>query len=135
MTFIDTGYLTARVTPRDILNARAKLWSKVLTQRLVVTEYVIWEMFNALSAPSERSRAHVMFEHLEGNPICEIVPASDRLFQTGIDLHSQRPDKEWSLTDCISFIVMTERGIREALTHDNHFQQAGFVALLRNDPP
>jgi predicted nucleic acid-binding protein len=49
--------------------------------------------------------------------------------------HERAQDKEWSLTDCISFLLMRERGIHEALTHDHHFEQAGFVALLRSDPP
>jgi hypothetical protein len=49
----------------------------------------------------------------------------------GVQLYAQRPDKEWSLTDCISFVVMTQEGIFDALTGDRHFEQAGFVALLK----
>jgi hypothetical protein len=52
------------------------------------------------------------------------------LFDRGIARFSQRPDKSWSLTDCISFVVMEERGIREALTADHHFGQAGYVPML-----
>jgi predicted nucleic acid-binding protein len=59
-----------------------------------------------------------------------VVPPSTELFEAGIDLYSRRPDKEWSLTDCISFVVMQERGITEALTGDYHFVQAGFSILL-----
>jgi predicted nucleic acid-binding protein len=52
-----------------------------------------------------------------------------------LKLHEQRADKAWSLTDCVSFIVMADGGMQRALTHDHHFEQAGFEALLRRDPP
>ena len=62
----------------------------------------------------------------------EIVPLAGPLIQRAIKLYSDRPDKEWGLTDCPSFVVMEERGVRDALTADEHFQQAGFRALLRD---
>jgi predicted nucleic acid-binding protein len=68
---------------------------------------------------------------LQANPDITIVPCSDQLLRDGIQLYAQRPDKEWSLTDCISFVVMQQEGITEALTGDHHFEQAGFVALLK----
>jgi len=58
------------------------------------------------------------------------VAASHEWFERGLDLYCSRPDKSWSLTDCISFLVMEEHGVMEALTGDHHFVQAGFVALL-----
>ena len=60
----------------------------------------------------------------------EILPASSSLFRRGCELHAKRLDKEWSLTDCISFVVMEERGLTGALTSDHHFEQAGFSVLL-----
>ena len=56
---------------------------------------------------------------------------TQELYRSAFDLFSQRTDKEWSLTDCISFVVMQQRGLTEALTSDGHFEQAGFKALLR----
>jgi predicted nucleic acid-binding protein len=53
------------------------------------------------------------------------------LFDRGVELYDARPDKHWSLTDCISFVAMQDHGISEALTGDRHFEQAGFVALMR----
>ena len=53
------------------------------------------------------------------------------LFDAGVELYVRRPDKAWSLTDCISFVVMREHGMNEALTGDRHFEQAGFIALLK----
>lgn len=60
----------------------------------------------------------------------QVVEADSVLFHRGLRLYAERPDKGWSLTDCISFVVMEENGVREALTGDRHFAQAGFVALF-----
>jgi len=68
---------------------------------------------------------------LESDPSVQIVPASQVLFAAGFDLFARRPDKDWSLVDCISFMVMKKRRLNEALTTDQHFVQAGFRALLR----
>ena len=68
---------------------------------------------------------------LRNDSLVTIVPADKRLYDSGIALYRDRPDKAWSLTDCISFVVMKERGISEALTGDHHFEQAGFVPLLK----
>ena len=62
------------------------------------------------------------------------MPASQGLWERGVALHAARQDKEWSLTDCLSFVVTQERGIREALTGDHHFEQAGFGVLLKPPP-
>jgi hypothetical protein len=61
----------------------------------------------------------------------EVLPLEAELFVRAFRLYSDRADKEWGLTDCVSFVVMTDRGIREALTADEHFEQAGFLPLLR----
>jgi len=60
-----------------------------------------------------------------------IVRSGPQLFQRGLKLYDERPDKEWSLTDCISFVVMKDEGISDALTGDQHFEQAGFIPLLK----
>lgn len=93
---------------------------------------MLLEIGNSLSRIRYRSEATGLLEFLETDPQVEIVPWSDLLYQRGFDLFRQRPDKEWSLTDCISFSVMEERRLRESLTTDGHFEQAGFRALLRN---
>jgi predicted nucleic acid-binding protein len=72
-----------------------------------------------------------LWRRLQGNPAVEIIPPDPGWFERGLELFERRPDKEWSLTDCLSFRVMTERGLNEALTGDRHFEQAGFRALLR----
>ena len=70
---------------------------------------------------------------LAHDPSVEVVPLSEVLFDKGFELYRQRPDKEWGLTDCVSFVLMQERGITDALTADTHFRQAGFRALLSED--
>ena len=68
---------------------------------------------------------------LESDPSVEILPLSEELYERAFELYRNRPDKEWGITDCISFIVMQDRGLTEALTTDEHFEQAGFKALMR----
>lgn len=134
MILIDTGYLIAVLRPADELHQRALAWSHAIKDRLIVTEYVLWEAVNQLSAPIERPAAHAMLAEVKADASCEIVWASPGLFDAGVRLHEERRDKAWSLTDCISFHVMRDRGIASALAHDHHFVQAGFDPLLRRDP-
>ena len=68
---------------------------------------------------------------LASSPDARIVEPTQELFDRGVELFSQRLDKEWSLTDCISFVVMADEEIAEALTGDRHFEQAGFRTLLK----
>ena len=135
MIFADTGYFIALFTPDDRLHDRAVAWSLHLSEPLVVTEHVLWECVNTFSRPKDRASAHALIEQLKSDPTCEWIHASPELFAAGLQLHRERPDKEWSLTDCISFHVMRERGIARALAYDVHFEQAGFGALLRSNPP
>lgn len=103
--------------------------------RLLTTWPVLLEIGDALSKVQHRHAAIQLLSSLQTDPSVEIVPLSDRLFQQALKLYSERPDKEWGLTDCVSFVVMQARGVRDALTTDEHFQQAGFRALLRETAP
>lgn len=100
-----------------------------------MTDYVLLETMNRLSSPVNRAKAHAIVAHVQHDPECEVLRASRRLWSAGLELHRQRMDKDWSLTDCISFALMSERHITRALAYDHHFEQAGFEALLRRDPP
>ena len=60
-----------------------------------------------------------------------VIPFNQNLFQAGLSLYETRLDKDWGLTDCISFVVMQREGILEAFTSDKHFEQAGFIRLLK----
>lgn len=88
-------------------------------------------MGDALSQPNNRPRFARLVQLLRQQPDVEILPATSALFQRGCEFHARRPDKEWSLTDCLSFLVMQDRGLEDALTSDHHFEQAGFRALIK----
>jgi predicted nucleic acid-binding protein len=135
MIFVDTGYLLAVLNPRDGLFERAQLWAVSIHEPLITTEYVVWEMVNSLSAPADRPKANAAVAEIHSSSSWELVYATPELLSEGILLHQRRADKHWSLTDCISFLIMEQRGIHRALAFDHHFEQAGFEALLRRDPP
>jgi predicted nucleic acid-binding protein len=135
MILVDTGFLLALAQPTDALHGRALAWARFLSDSLVVSEYVVWEVVNHLSKPADRGRGHRIVWHVTTEPSYQFLPATAGLFQAGLKLHQQRLDKEWSLTDCISFTIMHQHGIARALAYDQHFEQAGFEALLRTDPP
>lgn len=99
---------------------------------MVTTEFVLLDVANFCLSGGQRAVFLRLVANLRRAPAVEIVPASAGDFQRGIDLFAARSDKGWSLTDCISFAVMQERGLTEALTADEHFEQAGFRALLRS---
>ncbi len=134
MTLADTGFFLALLDARDDLHARALAWARHIQDQLLVTEYVLWETVNFASAPANRAKVHALVGHIHSTRGYEIVSATGELFEAGLQFHESRPDKEWSLTDCISFVVMQNRQIRRALAFDHHFEQAGFEALLRRDP-
>ena len=131
MTFLDTSFFAALAMGRDALHASAVAWSERLPGLFVTTEYVLVEFVNLLSMPGRRRPAHSVVANARANPAIQVVPATAQLFDAGLALHGERSDKSWSLTDCISFVVMAEHGITDALTGDHHFEQAGFRALLK----
>jgi len=132
--FADTGYWIATLYPQDPLHDIAKVVSQRLFPfRVVTTAWVLNELLNAFSKKDRRVRqlAAAFVESLQNDPNVEIIPATSQLFDRALKLYRDRPDSAWSHTDCISFCVMSDRQIREALAHDRHFEQAGFIALLR----
>jgi predicted nucleic acid-binding protein len=92
---------------------------------------VLTEVADGLASTPHRQVFHRLIEDFEANKANLIVPANAETFEKGAELYHARPDKQWSLTDCISFIVMSEEQITDALTGDNHFEQAGFKTLLK----
>lgn len=130
--FADTYFYLALADPRDAGYARAQEASRTFRGTVVTTQWVLMEVGDALRTPRDRPRFVKLLELLAVDPNVTVVPADATLFKRGVELFRRRLDKEWSLTDCTSFVVMEEQGIREALTVDLHFEQAGFVAILRH---
>ena len=129
--FADTSFYVALVHRDDTHHEDAIAWSQDNTRRFVLTEFVLLELGNTLSPRGARDLFVDMVHHLRADPANRIIPASHALFAEGFALFERRPDKEWSLTDCISFLVMKRERITDALTVDAHFSQAGFTVLLR----
>lgn len=132
--FVDTGYWIALIHPDDDLHEQALLITKqVLPAELVTTELVLNELLNAFSRRGAifREAAVNLIDALQEDETVEIIPQDMELFNAALELYRQRPDQAWSHTDCASFHLMRERNILEALAYDRHFEQAGFVALLR----
>jgi len=128
--FADTVYYLAFVNANDELHSRAKQLTLDVTGRLVTTTWVLTEVVDAFSRPACRATVVQLVRDLEADPRVIIVPPTQELFDAGLELFAQRPDKDWSLTDCISFVAMKRHELSDALTADRHFEQAGFHILM-----
>lgn len=132
--FTDTGYWIALLDPQDTLHQNAINLSIALAQEQICTsEMVFTEVLNHFAKRGNflRQAAVSLIQSVQKNPAIEIVPQTPDLFQQALILYSQRPDQAWSHTDCASFCIIQQHNILEALAYDKHFEQAGFIALLR----
>ncbi|HWQ12151.1 MAG TPA: type II toxin-antitoxin system VapC family toxin [Roseiflexaceae bacterium] len=133
--FLDTAFALALANPNDLLHGRATLLADQIETagiRLITTRAVLLEIGNALARLRYRAASLQLLTALETDPSVEIVSLTDDLYDRAFQLYRTRPDKEWGLTDCASFVVMQDRGLTAALTPDKHYQQAGYQALLRD---
>ena len=129
--FVDTVYWLALINVNDAWRSQALDWAARVSEPLVTTDAVLTEVADALCRSDHRRWAIKAIREVRSDPAITSVPGSAQLFARGFDLYSSRPDKDWSLTDCISFVVMKDRKIDRARTADLYFVQAGFRALLR----
>jgi hypothetical protein len=132
--FLDTSYALALSASTDQFHGRALRLAEELEAaraRLVTTRAVLLEIGNALSRQRYRAAAVSLLQALEADSGVEVLPLSEELYVRALRLYCTRSDKEWGLIDCVSFLVMSERAMTKALTTDEHFQQCGFRALLR----
>lgn len=136
--FLDTSYAIALAAPGDALHDRAVRLARrveVAGIRLTTTRAVFLEIGNALARQRHRAAGISLLESLQADPAVAIVETPASLCSEGFDLYRSRRDKDWGLIDCVSFVVMRQRDLTAALTADEHFPQAGFRALLREDDP
>jgi predicted nucleic acid-binding protein len=129
--FADTFFFLAVGNAEDSAHAKSVAAYRDRSFRFVTTAWVLTELGDALGVPGLRDRFAVLLDTLSDDPNAVVLEARQDIFMAGVELYRTRPDKEWSLTDCISFAVMEQRGITDALTGDHHFEQAGFRALLK----
>lgn len=135
--FADTAFWIGLSSKRDQYHAQAAAWRQSMARtasRIVTTEAVLWEWLNALSDASTRAIAAEGYHRVHADRQIEVVLFQPELSDAAIGLYQSRADKNWSLTDCLSFVVMERRALTEALTTDRHFEQAGFRANMLDDP-
>lgn len=133
--FLDTGFVIALSDSRDRHHREARERAEQISQdrvQVVTTQDVLVEIGNALASVGRRAFAVRYIRAIERADPFEVVKASPKLFQRGLALYEDRQDKEWGITDCVSFVTMRDRGLHAALTTDRDFEQAGFTALLRS---
>lgn len=134
--FLDAAYAIALSAPGDGFHAKAYALAEQMERdetKIVTTRAVLLEIGNALGKQRYRADGVALLEALEEDSNVEIVPLTEDLFARAFQLYRSRLDKEWGLIDCVSFTVMQERDITAALTTDEHFRQAGFRVLLREE--
>jgi uncharacterized protein len=131
--FADAHYWVAILNDQDQSHTAARAATQALQGiPLVTTEEALTEVlaFFCEDGPHLRQLASNTVRGLYANPLVTVIPQSHQSFLAGLALFDARPDKGYSLTDCISMLTMRQERISEVLTHDDHFTQEGFTRLL-----
>ena len=128
--FADTLFYVALLNHRDALHQTALDYASQSRIPIVTTEFVLLEVANFFKQAKDRGKFGSFVQALRNDPATTIIACDSTWFQRGLDCFTARLDKEWSLTDCISFVIMETQGLNEAVTADHHFEQAGFKLLL-----
>ena len=135
--FADASFWIALSSLRDQYHSQAIAWHSMVMRtesKIVTTEAVLWEWLNALANATTRVIAAEGYRRAHADGRIEVVPFGPELNDAAIELYRSRADKVWSLTDCLSFAVMERHRLREALTTDHHFEQAGLKAMMVSLP-
>lgn len=128
--FADAFFYVAFMNRLDEHHKAVMAWAEGFAGEIVTTQWVLAEVADAFAESQIRRQIKVSFDTLDEDPATRIVRVSPEYFARGMQLYNERPDKEWSLTDCISMVVMADEGLTESLTRDHHFEQAGFTAIF-----
>jgi predicted nucleic acid-binding protein len=127
--FADTFFYLALLDQRDPAHHKA-VAAATINRPVVTTEFVVIEIADGCARAEDHADFLALLEGMRKNSRLDIIPLSSELMQDGVDFYARHSDKDWSLTDCISFVVMRQKGIEEALTADHNFEQAGFQILF-----
>jgi hypothetical protein len=128
--FADTSYYVALLREGDRYHRPATRFAATYKGITVTTQYIVLELGNIFARSTSRHRLLELLNTIEASNYDEVLSTSSALYDSGLELFRSRPDKNWSLTDCISFVAMDSLGVEEALTTDHHFEQAGYRSLL-----
>jgi predicted nucleic acid-binding protein len=127
--FVDTSFILALINERDQYHDQAEnLSHKFENSPLITTNAILLEIGNAM-AKDFREEAVAIIKVLRSSQRVEVIEVGERLFAKGLEFYEKYSDKTWGLVDCISFIVMQENKVTEALTFDGDFSQAGFIVV------
>jgi len=129
--FADTSFFVAFLNRRDEHHGLAYDYMSQSAAPIITSTWVLVELGNFLGEGHNRGLFLTLVRRLRAQRRVTIVPANEGSFERGLRLYGGRSDKAWSMTDCLSFVIMREGRIREALTADHHFEQAGFTILLK----
>lgn len=135
--FADTSFFIARVWPRDPHRAQAEAWERRIADqaaRIVTTEAVLWEFLNAFAGRPTRRLAIEAYDAIHSDGSIRVVGFESSQVSAALRLYGSRQDKDWSVVDCLSFVVMAAELLTGALTADHHFEQAGYTSLLLHPP-
>jgi predicted nucleic acid-binding protein len=132
--FMDSLALIAAINRRDQYHDAVAEYLKQYMGKFVTTEWVLMEATDALSEAYHRSAIVTAIRRMRTDSRYRIVPYDLGIYDAGFDLYSARPDKNWSLIDCISFVVMEQFNLADAMTEDHHFRQAGFNPIFEKVP-
>lgn len=132
--FVDTAAWIALLNIDDVWYQEAHRLRLVLVKKnyvFITTDFILLEIADALCSPKCKKKTADFLQNIYQLKSTRVIALNQSLFQAGLRLYETRLDKDWGLTDCISFVVMQSEGIVEAFTSDKHFEQAGFTRLLK----
>lgn len=132
--FVDSSFIYALLNRRDQFHGRAVAVTNKLrpSDQFVITDAVIFECCSLLAALGARNSIIGFLDDIVADEKYLIVHVDAERFYRAYETFRRYDDKEWSLVDCASFLVMQDENIQLALTADHHFEQMGFTAVLRN---
>ncbi len=129
--FVDTWFIVALINKRDQYHSKALQLAKQFEKYpLITTDAIFLEVGNALSS-NYKNEAVELIERFLASDEAEVIRLTPKLFDEALSLYKKHQDKSWGLVDCVSFVVMKQNNITQALTFDKHFIQAGFQALMK----
>ncbi|HEY9862640.1 MAG TPA: PIN domain-containing protein [Candidatus Obscuribacterales bacterium] len=129
--FVDTLFIIALINKRDQYHQKALQFAKQYQNHpLITTDAIFLEVGNNLSSNYKNEAVELMEKFLVSDDV-EVIRLNTDLFDKALSLYKKHQDKSWGLVDCLSFVVMQENQVTQALTFDQHFVQAGFQALMR----
>jgi predicted nucleic acid-binding protein len=129
--FVDTSFFVAFLNPSDRDHGIAADYMDDFPGRLITTSLVLIELGNFVCAMRHRRLLAPLVTRIRRDKRFLLLAAKRQLFNAALAEYDARPDQHWSFTDCASFTVMRRFKLTQALTTDHHFEQAGFIALLR----